>query len=72
MSARNSIDLMSEATLHWSPLNPTVEDRKTFAAGMDGMKPSWGGTMDQLAEYLATVRQPRRLEDSPSDQRSAR
>ena len=42
-------------TLHWSPLNPTEEERETFAAGMDGMKAGWGGTMDQLAAYLAKV-----------------
>jgi len=45
----------TKITLHWSPLNPTEEERKTFAAGMDGMKAGWGGTMDQLAAYLAKV-----------------
>jgi uncharacterized protein YndB with AHSA1/START domain/uncharacterized glyoxalase superfamily protein PhnB len=43
----------TKITLRWTPLNPTEEERKTFAAGIEGMKQGWGGTMDQLAGYLA-------------------
>ena len=42
--------------LRWTPLNPTEEERKTFAASTESMKQGWGGTMDQLAAYLAKVR----------------
>ncbi len=45
----------TKVTIRWSPLNPTEEERKTFAAGMDSMKQGWGGTMDQLADYLIKV-----------------
>jgi uncharacterized protein YndB with AHSA1/START domain len=41
------------ATVHWVPLNPTEEERKTFDAAHDGMKQGWTGTFDQLAAYLA-------------------
>jgi uncharacterized protein YndB with AHSA1/START domain len=46
----------TKLTIQWSPLNPTAEERHTFAGGMEGMKQGWGGTMDQLADYLAKVR----------------
>lgn len=39
--------------LEWSPLNATEAERKTFDNSHDGMKIGWGGTMDQLAAYLA-------------------
>jgi len=45
----------TKVTIEWSPLNPTDEERQTFIAGMDSMKQGWGGTMDQLADYLAKV-----------------
>jgi uncharacterized protein YndB with AHSA1/START domain len=45
----------TKLTIQWSPLNPTEEERQTFAGGMDSMKQGWGGTMDQLADYLAKV-----------------
>ena len=31
--------------------------RKTFDSLHDGMRQGWGGTMDQLADYLAEARQ---------------
>jgi uncharacterized glyoxalase superfamily protein PhnB/uncharacterized protein YndB with AHSA1/START domain len=40
-------------TVTWSPYNPTDEERKTFDGGHDSMRQGWGGTMDQLAGYLA-------------------
>lgn len=43
----------TKLTMGWSPLNPTDEERKTFASSHDGMKQGWTGTFDQLAEYLA-------------------
>ena len=41
------------ATVQWSPLNPTEEERKTFDESHEGMKQGWTGTFDQLAAYLA-------------------
>jgi uncharacterized protein YndB with AHSA1/START domain len=40
-------------TIRWSAYNATAEEQKTFDAGHDSMRMGWGGTMDQLAEYLA-------------------
>ena len=39
--------------VRWSPHNATAEERKVFAACHDSMRGGWGGTMDQLAAYLA-------------------
>jgi len=41
------------ATVHWTPLNATEEELKTFNAAHDGMKQGWTGTFDQLTAYLA-------------------
>jgi uncharacterized protein YndB with AHSA1/START domain len=40
-------------TVRWLPLNATEEERKTFEAGFDSMQKGWGGTFEQLGEYLA-------------------
>jgi uncharacterized protein YndB with AHSA1/START domain len=40
-------------TVRWSPHNATEEERKVFATSHDSMRGGWGGTMDQLATYLA-------------------
>jgi uncharacterized protein YndB with AHSA1/START domain len=40
-------------TVTWTPLNPTEEERATFAAGHASMQQGWGGTLDKLAAYLA-------------------
>jgi uncharacterized protein YndB with AHSA1/START domain len=42
-------------TIRWSPLNASDEERATFDGARDGMRQGWGGTLDQLAAYLATV-----------------
>jgi len=39
-------------TLKWMPLNATEEEIKTFNAAHPGMTHGWGGTFDQLTEYL--------------------
>ncbi|MEI9804501.1 MAG: SRPBCC domain-containing protein [Pseudolabrys sp.] len=39
-------------TVHWSPYNPTDEERKTFDAGHDSMTKGWSGTLEQLEAYL--------------------
>ena len=43
-------------TIRWEPLNATPDERAAFAAGHDSMRGGWGGTLDQLAAYLATAR----------------
>jgi uncharacterized protein YndB with AHSA1/START domain len=40
-------------TLTWSPLNATDKEIKTFAEGLAGMNQGWGGTFEQLDEFLA-------------------
>ncbi len=44
-------------TVRWSAHNATEAERQTFDAGHDSMRQGWGGTMDQLAAYLAKTRQ---------------
>lgn len=40
-------------TVRWTTLNATPEEQKTFDSSHDGMRMGWGGTFEQLAEYLA-------------------
>jgi len=40
-------------TIRWQTLDATEEEQKTFDALHDSMTQGWGGTMDQLAAYLA-------------------
>jgi uncharacterized protein YndB with AHSA1/START domain len=42
-------------TVRWTPHAATQIERDTFDAGHDSMRQGWGGTMDQLAEYLAKM-----------------
>jgi uncharacterized protein YndB with AHSA1/START domain len=42
-------------TIRWSPLNATAAEQETFDAGHDSMRGGWGGTLDQLAVYLAAA-----------------
>lgn len=43
-------------TVRWSPYEATAEEQATFDAGHASMTQGWGGTMDQLAAYLATAK----------------
>lgn len=43
-------------TIKWSPLNADQTERATFGGAHDGMRQGWGGTLDQLAAYLAEAR----------------
>jgi len=40
-------------TVRWLPLNATAEEINTFEEGFISMQQGWGGTLEQLAEYLA-------------------
>jgi uncharacterized protein YndB with AHSA1/START domain len=41
-------------TMRGVPLNATESERKTFEVGYASMQQGWAGTLDQLAEELAT------------------
>jgi uncharacterized protein YndB with AHSA1/START domain len=44
----------AKLTIRWAPLpSATAEERQTFNNGHTGMQQGWGGTLDQLASYLA-------------------
>ncbi len=43
-------------TVHWTPLNPTEEERATFDAGHDSMTMGWTGTLDKLDTYITTAK----------------
>jgi len=40
-------------SLRGSPINPTVEERNTFESFFPSLEQGFGGTMDQLVDYLA-------------------
>jgi len=40
-------------TIRWTPLNANETERTTFDGGRAGMQQGWGGTLDQLAAFLA-------------------
>ena len=40
-------------TVRWSPHEATEDERKIFDASHDSMRQGWGGTLDQLAGYVA-------------------
>lgn len=42
-------------TLRWAPLNASELQLQTFAKMHDSMRQGWGGTFEQLAEYLDKV-----------------
>jgi len=46
----------TKVTIRWSPINATAEEQKTFDAGHASMQQGWGGTLDQLAAYLASAK----------------
>ena len=43
----------TKLTVRWSPLNPKLEEQKTFDAGHESMKKGWTGTLDRLEKHLA-------------------
>ncbi len=46
----------TKLTLRWSPINANEDERKTFAAALEGIQGGWGGSFDQLDAYLAGAR----------------
>ncbi|HEX5127143.1 MAG TPA: SRPBCC domain-containing protein [Rhodocyclaceae bacterium] len=45
--------------LQWLPINASAEEIATFNAAHAGMEQGWGGTMEQLTAYLASVQASR-------------
>ncbi|HTA65596.1 MAG TPA: SRPBCC domain-containing protein [Xanthomonadaceae bacterium] len=43
--------------VRWAAYRATAQEQATFDAGHDSMRGGWGGTMDQLAAYLAQAQQ---------------
>ncbi len=43
-------------TMRWTPLEGTDEELQTFDGEHEGMKQGWGGSFDQLADYLAKIK----------------
>ncbi len=43
-------------TVRWQTLDATAEEQNTFDTMHDSMTQGWGGTMDQLAAYLASAK----------------
>jgi uncharacterized protein YndB with AHSA1/START domain len=41
--------------VEWTPIEATAEELETFENAREGMGGGWGGTFDQLAEYLASL-----------------
>ena len=46
-------DGKTKLTIRWSAYNATEEEQETFDTNHDSMRQGWGGTLDQLAAYLA-------------------
>ncbi len=43
-------------TITWTPYNATELERKTFDGGRKSMHGGWTGSLDNLTEYLATMK----------------
>jgi uncharacterized protein YndB with AHSA1/START domain len=46
-------DGKTKLTIRWSAHNATAQEQETFDTSHDSMRQGWGGTLDQLAAYLA-------------------
>eukprot|EP01037_Dinobryon_pediforme_P015281 gene15281-15432_t len=53
----------TKVTLEWRPIDASPEELKTFQDGMESMKMGWGGSFDQLADYLETFEEDDRDDD---------
>jgi uncharacterized protein YndB with AHSA1/START domain len=46
----------TRVTLTWEPINPSKEERESFAQMLPSMTGGWTGTFDQLDTFLASSR----------------
>ena len=53
----------TKVTLQWRPLDASAQEIQTFQAGMESMTIGWGGSFDQLADYLETFEDDDRDDD---------
>ena len=53
-------DGKTSVTFRAVPINATDLERSTFVGGRESMRMGWGGTLDQLDQYLASVQSKRR------------
>lgn len=61
LEVHNTLTLAEEngqtlLTLRGSPIDPTEEELATFAGMFDSMRQGFGGTFDQLTDYLAKTK----------------
>lgn len=42
----------TKVVLTFTPIDPSAEERATFIANMDSMRGGWGGSFDELEEFL--------------------
>lgn len=45
----------TDLLLHWTPLEASEVERKTFADGLQSMHQGWSGTFEQLTAFLSTI-----------------
>ena len=45
----------TKVTVRWTPHEASELERKAFDEGRDSMKQGWGGTLDQLTDFLKTA-----------------
>ncbi len=45
----------TRVTVNWLPYSATEIERKTFEDGASSMQQGWGGTLDNLTDYLAAT-----------------
>ena len=50
------VQCQTAVSIRWRPINATSEEQKTFDSSHDGMTKGWGGSLDQLADYLTRTK----------------
>ena len=58
MTLLTTVDFIEEetgtrVTLRWEPLDASAAERQVFSDGMASMNQGWGGTFEQLEQFLA-------------------
>lgn len=49
----SAVGKKTRVTVNWLPYSATEIERKTFEDGASSMQQGWGGTLDNLTDYLA-------------------
>lgn len=53
-------DGKTAVTVQWTPYEASDIEIRTFEEGRESMKMGWGGTLDQLGEYVASINPSRK------------